>query len=83
MAVPVDVEDNPWNRHGGPMGAAGHACDGNQELNVLDLDFTPEQDMLRPAVRGLCTTYCPLSVVRDLEDDPVGYQPELWKQPEN
>jgi alkylation response protein AidB-like acyl-CoA dehydrogenase len=47
---------------------------------VLDLHFTPEQDMLRETVRGVCATYCPLSVVRSLEDDPVGYAPELWKQ---
>jgi alkylation response protein AidB-like acyl-CoA dehydrogenase len=28
----------------------------------------------------VCATYSPLSVVRDLEDDPVGYSPDLWKQ---
>ena len=55
------------------MEAAGRACDRKQELNVLDLDFTAEQDMLRATVRGVCATYCPLSVVRELEDDPVGY----------
>jgi alkylation response protein AidB-like acyl-CoA dehydrogenase len=47
---------------------------------VLDLEFTPEQQMLRSTVRGICESYCPLSVVRELEDDPVGYPPELWKQ---
>ncbi len=47
---------------------------------MLDLDFTSEQDMLRQTVRGVCSTYSPLSVVRDLEDDPVGYSTELWKQ---
>jgi alkylation response protein AidB-like acyl-CoA dehydrogenase len=47
---------------------------------VLDLEFTPEQDMLRETVRKVCGTYSPLSVVRDLEDDPVGYPPDLWKQ---
>jgi alkylation response protein AidB-like acyl-CoA dehydrogenase len=47
---------------------------------VLDLEFTPEQQMLRSTVRGICDSYCPLSVVRELEDDPVGYAPELWKQ---
>ena len=36
--------------------------------------------MLRETVRGVCATTCPLSVVRELEDDPVGYSPELWKQ---
>ena len=47
---------------------------------MLDLEFTPEQQMLRETVRGVCATYCPLSTVRELEDDPVGYSAELWKQ---
>jgi len=47
---------------------------------VLDLDFDAEQQMLRETVRGVCATHCPLSVVRALEDDPVGYSTELWKQ---
>ncbi|MGH9138569.1 MAG: acyl-CoA dehydrogenase family protein [Acidimicrobiales bacterium] len=47
---------------------------------TLDLSFTDEQDMLRDTVRGVCAQYAPLSVVRQLEDDPVGYPPELWKQ---
>jgi alkylation response protein AidB-like acyl-CoA dehydrogenase len=36
--------------------------------------------MLRETVRGVASTYAPLSVVRELEDDPIGYSPELWKQ---
>jgi len=47
---------------------------------VLDLDFTPEQDMLRAMVRGLCTEHAPLSLVRSLEDDPVGIAADLWKR---
>ncbi len=47
---------------------------------MLDLEFTGEQEMLRQTVRGVCATYSPFSVVRQLEDDPVGYSPELWKQ---
>ena len=47
---------------------------------MLDLEFSPEQDMLRETVRKVCATFSPLSVVRELEDDPVGYSPELWKQ---
>jgi len=45
----------------------------------MDLDFSPEQDMLREMVRGLCTS-AGLDAVRALEDDPVGFQPEFWKQ---
>ena len=47
---------------------------------MLDLQFSPEQEMLRETVRGVCASTSPLSVVRELEDDPVGYSPELWKQ---
>jgi alkylation response protein AidB-like acyl-CoA dehydrogenase len=47
---------------------------------MLDLTFSPEQEMLRETVRGVVATTSPLSVVRELEDDPIGYSPELWKQ---
>ena len=46
----------------------------------MDLDLTPEQDMLRQSVRGLCARHAPLSVVRQLEDDPVGYPAVFWEQ---
>jgi alkylation response protein AidB-like acyl-CoA dehydrogenase len=47
---------------------------------MLDLAFTDEQDMLREVVRGLLAEQAPLAVVRELEDDPVGYPADLWKQ---
>jgi len=47
---------------------------------MLNLDFSAEQEMLRDTVRGICATYSPLTVVRELEDDPVGYSADLWKQ---
>jgi alkylation response protein AidB-like acyl-CoA dehydrogenase len=47
---------------------------------VLDLDFSPEQEMLRETARKVCATHSPLSVVRELEDDPVGYPVDLWRQ---
>jgi alkylation response protein AidB-like acyl-CoA dehydrogenase len=47
---------------------------------VLDLEFSPEQEMLRETVRKVCASASPLSVVRELEDDPVGYSTDLWKQ---
>lgn len=46
----------------------------------MDLDFTDEQDMLRNLVRQVCNDVAPLTMVRQLEDDPVGYPVELWKQ---
>ena len=47
---------------------------------TLNLDFTDEQDMLRDMVRGLCAQLASNEVVRQYEDDPAGYPPELWQQ---
>jgi alkylation response protein AidB-like acyl-CoA dehydrogenase len=46
----------------------------------MDLEFTEEQEMLREMVRGVCSSYASLETVRAMEDDPVGYPLELWKQ---
>ncbi|RMD83250.1 MAG: acyl-CoA dehydrogenase [Candidatus Dadabacteria bacterium] len=46
----------------------------------MDLDFTEEQQMLRDTVRGVMERYSPIEVVRAMEDDPVGYPEDLWKQ---
>ncbi|MEY2566654.1 MAG: hypothetical protein QOE35_1183 [Actinomycetota bacterium] len=46
----------------------------------MDLDLTPEQDLLRESVRGICTRHSGLDVVRQLEDDPIGYPEKLWLQ---
>jgi alkylation response protein AidB-like acyl-CoA dehydrogenase len=46
----------------------------------MDLDFTAEQDMLREMVRSVCAASSSLETVRGLEDDPVGYSTDLWKQ---
>lgn len=46
----------------------------------MDLDFSPEQDMLRDAVRGVCTKLAGPAAVRRLENDPWGYSQELWDQ---
>ena len=46
----------------------------------MDLDFSPEQEMLRDAVAGVCARHCGLDVVRAMEDDPIGFSPRLWEQ---
>src|SRR6476646_1148691 len=46
----------------------------------MDLDLNEEQEMLREMVRGVCSSYANLDTVRALEDDPVGFPAELWKQ---
>jgi alkylation response protein AidB-like acyl-CoA dehydrogenase len=47
---------------------------------MLNLDFTPEQDMLREMARGLFSQLASNDVVRAMEDDPVGYPAQLWSQ---
>ncbi len=47
---------------------------------MLELEFTPEQQLLRQSVRGVCESCCPLPVVRSLEDDAMGIPADLWKQ---
>ncbi len=46
----------------------------------MDLDLSPEQELLRDTVRSLCARHADLGVVRQMEDDPVGYPAELWSQ---
>src|SRR5580658_6049305 len=36
--------------------------------------------MLRQTVRDLLAKHCPLSAVREMEDDPLGYSEALWTQ---
>jgi alkylation response protein AidB-like acyl-CoA dehydrogenase len=47
---------------------------------VLDLDFSQEQELLRQTVRDVMDRHCSLTVVRDMEDNPRGFPPELWAQ---
>jgi len=44
----------------------------------MDMDFTPEQDLLRESVRRTCERHCGMDVVRKLENDPTGYSPAMW-----
>ena len=46
----------------------------------MDLDFSPEQEMLRDAVAGVSARHCGLDVVRAMEDDPIGYSDAFWTQ---
>jgi alkylation response protein AidB-like acyl-CoA dehydrogenase len=46
----------------------------------VDLELTEEQQLLRETVRGLCARHSGLDVVRQLEDDAVGYPEKFWLQ---
>ena len=44
----------------------------------MDMDFTPEQELLRDSVRRTCARHGGLDLARKLENDAVGYSPALW-----
>ncbi|HVA61102.1 MAG TPA: acyl-CoA dehydrogenase family protein [Mycobacteriales bacterium] len=46
----------------------------------MDLDLTSEQELLRESVRRICARHAGLDVVRKMENDPIGYPPQLWAQ---
>jgi alkylation response protein AidB-like acyl-CoA dehydrogenase len=47
---------------------------------VLDLEFDTEQELLRQTVRDVLQRHCSLDVVREMEDDPIGFPASLWAQ---
>jgi len=46
----------------------------------MDLSLSEEQEMLRKMARDFLTTECPKKLVREMEEDPRGYVPELWRK---
>ena len=46
----------------------------------MNLDLTEEQQMLKTAARDFFEKEFPKTLVREMEEDPVGYSPELWKK---
>jgi alkylation response protein AidB-like acyl-CoA dehydrogenase len=46
----------------------------------MDLDFSPEQELLRDTVRGVCARHAGPDVVRAMEEDPTGYPLTFWQQ---
>jgi alkylation response protein AidB-like acyl-CoA dehydrogenase len=45
----------------------------------VDIDLTPEQELLAESVRRTCERHCGTDVVRKLENDPLGYPTSLWQ----
>ena len=46
-------------------------------MNVL---LNEEEQMLKNLVREFLERECPTSLVRAMEEDPLGYPPDLWRQ---
>jgi len=46
----------------------------------MELGFTEEQDMLRQSAREFLAEQSPKTLVREMEEDPVGFRPDMWKK---
>jgi len=46
----------------------------------MDLSFTEEQEMLRKAARDFLAEEFSKTLVRKMEEDPIGFQPDMWKK---
>lgn len=46
----------------------------------MDLGFTEIQQMLKNSAQEFLSRECPLTMVREMEEDPRGYTDELWRQ---
>jgi len=46
----------------------------------MDLGFSEVQQMLKSSAREFLTQECPLTLVREMEDDLQGYTEQLWRQ---
>src|SRR5947209_4738571 len=46
----------------------------------MDLEFTPEQEMLRQTAREFLKSESPPKQVRAMEEDQRGYSPDTWKK---
>jgi alkylation response protein AidB-like acyl-CoA dehydrogenase len=49
----------------------------------MDLSLSEEQEMLRKIARDFFHKEFPKDMVREMEEDEIGYSPELWKQMAN
>ena len=46
----------------------------------MDFDFTEDQEMIRSSMKSMLDKEYPPEKVREMEEDPKGYDPGLWKQ---
>src|ERR1700738_1304398 len=46
----------------------------------MDIDLSEDQGALQRSARDFMEGRVPLSVVRAMETDPLGYDPALWKE---
>ena len=46
----------------------------------MELELTEDQEFFQQTTRKFLAAECPLPVVRELEHEPAGFRPELWKR---
>ena len=46
----------------------------------MNLDLTQEQQILKTSARGFLEKEFPKTLVRKMEDDPIGHNPDVWKK---
>lgn len=46
----------------------------------MDFGFSEYQEMLKTMARDFLEKECPVSLVRDMEEDEKGYSPDLWRK---
>ncbi len=46
----------------------------------MDFELTKEQKIIRSSAREFLRKECPVSLMRELKDDPNGYDPALWRK---
>jgi len=46
----------------------------------MDLTLTEDQELIASTARDFLEARCPMSHVRGMETDPLGYSPDLWKE---
>ena len=46
----------------------------------MDLGLTEIQQMLKTSAQDFLSRECPLTLVREMEEDPRGFTDELWRQ---
>ena len=46
----------------------------------MDLGLSEIQQMLKTSAQDFLTRECPLTLVREMEEDPRGFTDDLWRQ---
>ena len=51
-----------------------------KKIEGMDFGLNEEQEMLKTMGRDFLEKECPVSLVREMEEDEKGYSPDLWRK---